>query len=121
MQVYEIKNETRRFLDMLRNRTPNICAAHLMGSINDYSESDCFPPYLDVDIAIIQTNTERDPATSLPYPGLLRDNEIYYLGEGLLFECVYFSPEAYCSGASLPPLLGEQGAPHTSPKYLVKP
>ncbi len=101
MQVSDIKNEARSFLDTLRNRTTNICAAHLMGSINDFSGSDPFPPYLDVDIAIIQKDTERDPTTSLPYPGLLRDNEIYYVDESLLFECVYFSPEAYCPDENL--------------------
>ncbi len=110
MQVSDIKNETRKFLDTLRNRTPDICAAHLMGSINDFSGSDPFPSYLDVDIAIIQKNTERDPATSLPYPGLLKDNDIFYLDEGLLFECVYFSPEAYCPDENL---LSSPGLTHT--------
>ena len=95
MQVTEIKQEAHILLDELRKRIPNISAAHFIGSINDYGESDSFPVYLDVDLVIIQENTERDPATSLPYPGLLRDNDIYFRKESLLFECVYFSNEAY--------------------------
>ncbi len=94
MRVSEVKEKVREWTEKKSEEEEGLIGAHFLGSINSMSQESEFPNDVDVDLALVIDREPGDVEVSLPYPGLLRENEeLSY--EGTMLEVVYLSKSVY--------------------------
>lgn len=99
MNVAEVSAIAREWVEQYGSRLPGYCAAHLMGSVPALPKTAAFPPYRDVDIAIISSEGKKDDEHNV---------EVSY--RGVIIECGFYGTDEY---ASAEVLLANPGlAPH---------
>lgn len=86
----------KRWVEEEGSKTSGFCGAHLLGSLNFMEQEAEFPEYIDVDLALVIDREAPQNGVSLPYRGLLRENqELSY--QGMIFEIVHLSKNLYSS------------------------
>jgi hypothetical protein len=82
MNVCEVRQLVREWVDLYGSQDPAFRGAHLMGSINTMPEDAPFPSYKDVDFHLVLDTDKNRPNQELSY-------------EGLILECASRSISAY--------------------------
>ena len=98
MNVREVIELTKEWVQVYGSQTPDFCGAHLMGSINTMSQDAPFPSYKDVDFALVLDIDERKPNQDLSYKGLILECASFSINQ-------YRSPQVVLPDAELAPNL----------------